>query len=152
MTSLAKQILKNKRNKQEDDLGIPVEDGNGKDVIQRPQYFVARTLLLEKMDPRYDEMSTSRLHLRHGTIYEGNRTVTEDQYNFHRLTGVNYTVNRRTQILYWMELKKKLPHLNPNVYKISNELWWDKNNGELLEDDNETIRKKASQGDFGESW
>lgn len=152
MTSLAKQILKNKNRRQSDELGIPVDDGNGKDVLKRPQYLVARTFLLEKLGPRYDEMSTSRLHMRHGIIYKGNQKIEENPSNFYRLTGVNYSVGSRVKVLYWMELKKRLPHLNPNVYKISDELWWDKINGEILGDDNETIRQKANQGYFGENW
>lgn len=145
MTSLAKQILTNKRRGNNlDELGIPTENMRGEELMQRPQYLVARTFLLESKSPEYDPDTTSRLHLRQDVIYRHNMEIEEDERNFYRLTGVGYKVEKRAQILYWMELRKRLPKLNPNIYKISDELWWDKKNGELIEGDKEDVQKKTN--------
>lgn len=137
MTSLAKQILKSKRKKNCDDLGLPIEDGRGEEVLQRPQYLVARALLLEKKNPRYDEQTTIRLHLRQNEIYQHNRWIEENSANFHMLTGVAYAVPRRIQVLFWAELHRRLPQLDMSKYKICDGLWWDKENGEILDENRE---------------
>lgn len=151
MSSLAKQILQNKRHHvKTDDLGIPKEDELGDSVLKRPQYFVARALLLETKNPRYDPDSTMRLHLRQDMIYQHNREVDENPNNFYRLTGIGYKVENQLQLLFWTELKRRLPHLNPHIYKICDSLWWDKNNGEIIEGSNDEIRKKTIKGAYGE--
>lgn len=152
MCSLAKQILQNKKDAKGDDLGIPIEDGKGNSVINKPQYFVARAFLLESKDPRYDASSTSRLHLREGVIYRRHQQIEENTGNFYRLTGVGYKVEKQIQILFWMELRKRLPHLNPNYYKIADGLWWDKINGKVIGGSHEDICKKVDEQGSNEIW
>lgn len=135
MTSLAKQILNNRRTKNCDEFGIPLEDSAGKDVTQRPDYFVARALLLEQKDPRYDAYSTMRLHMREDEIYQHNHIIEETKTNFYRLTGVTYPVTPQAQIVFWVELKRRLPRLNTDWFKVCDGLWWHKKNGELKEGD-----------------
>lgn len=149
MSSLAKQILEN-RNRRVDDAGIPTEDSRDHDVTMTPQYLVARTLARERQDPGYDSTSVHRLHMRKGVIYRSNEEIAESDYMFYALTGVLYKVEKRLQVLYWIELKRYLPHLNPNIYKISENLWWDKISGEIIEGNNDYIRKRSIEEDYEE--
>lgn len=144
MSSLAKQILKNRnRPDKTDDLGIPILDDNDNDVRKRPQYFVARALILETKDPNYDPHSTHRMHIRHGEIYSGKQVISECRSNFYKLTGIYDKVPLETQLLFWVELKRRLPRLCSSIYKVSDELWWDKTNGKLIEGSIEDVQARV---------
>lgn len=153
MHSLTKQILENRKKRDPvDDLGLPLSKDNDEGSIKNPQYFVARALLFEKLDPRYDEDSIHRLHLRQGIIHYNNEEIIEDRKSFFRLTGVSYPVSDQVQMRFWIELKRRLPHLNPNIYKVTDGLWWDKKNGKIVEGSSQDIREKARKGEYGEEW
>lgn len=145
MSSLAKQILRNKKNPHNaDELGLPTENSKGDKLRHNPQYLVARALLLESKDPSYDPDTTHRLHLRDGRIYLRNVAVDETDREFYRLTGVSYSVPVQIRMLFWGELKRRIPKLNPNFYKISDRLWWDKKKGEIIEGDYDEILEKIN--------
>lgn len=134
--SLAKQILKNKSNNNSkcDEFGIPLKDVDGLEVKLRPQYLVARALFMEQRDPEYNHNTIHRLHLRDGLLYNYNKEVMEDRKTFYNLTGVEYQVPTAVQIKFWAELKKRVPKLVTNLYKVCDGVWWDKKNGEIIYD------------------
>lgn len=142
--SLAKQILKNKtegKPSDRDEFGIPYKDGKDQDVTYRPQYLVARALMMQKLDPSYEEGTTRCLHTRDGVLFQDNMEVTQNAPTFYRLTGVTYMVNSAIQIQFWEELKKRVPYLDTTIYKICDFLWWDKATGEIIEGDYDKIRE-----------
>lgn len=145
--SLAKQILENKRNRKNDnydEFGIPIKDELGKEVLLRPQYLVARALLAEQQNPEYDPMTTHRLHMRNGLLYNYNKEVVEDNDTFFELTRVEYAVPIQIRAKFWNELKRWVPKLNTDYYKVCDGLWWDKSNGKVIEGDNDEIYNKIS--------
>lgn len=146
--SLAKQILANRENEEKvacDEFGIPIKDENDKDVQMRPQYLVARTFLLQGMDPRYEHGTTRCLHMREDALYNHNREVKQDTATFYRLTGVTYQVNQAIQTQFWEELKRRVPRLNTTIYKICDNLWWDKKTGEMVVGDYDTIKERIKE-------
>lgn len=145
MTSLAKEILRNKQSDEVDETGLPIKDRRGHDLLQKPQYLVARTLILERQNPYYDSDSTARLHLRQGVIYRRNKEIEEKRSEFYHLTGITYSVPIQVQIAYWDELKKHLPHLCPDIFKVCEGLWWDKKNGEIVKGDINEIKERANE-------
>lgn len=142
---LAKQILENKSNNSYgcDEFGIPLKDGQGKDVTLRPQYLVARALLTEQQNPEYDQMTTHRLHMRNGLLYNYNKEVKEDNTTFFKLTGVEYHVPLHIRAKFWEELKRRVPTLNTDFYKVCDGLWWNKKSGEILIGSDNEVKKKA---------
>lgn len=150
MSYLAKQILSNKTNRDVDDLGIPIYNRQKKSVLETPQYLVARALLIESQEPGYDNIATSRLHMRQEMICRGQREIEETSANFYSLTRVQYKVETHIQLLFWLELKRRLPHLNPYIYKVGEGLWWDKKTGELIEGSNDDIRQRSNTGNYSD--
>lgn len=144
MSYLAKQILQGKKVSGCDEFGIPLKDRRGDSVALRTQYLVARTFLVEQRNPYYDKDSTMRLHLRNGEIYEHNHLIEENKANFYRLTQVDYQVAEHARILFWAELKRRLPILYPHMYKIAENLWWDKKNGEIMKGGHNEILEKIN--------
>lgn len=147
MSSLAKEILDNKRGARSDcdEFGIPLKNRIGRSILKNPNYYVARAFFIEKQDPDYDPDTVNRLHLRGDSIYQHHDLVKEDPHNFYRLTRVGDNIPLAIQVSFWEELKKCLPVLNTNVYKISDGLWWDKRQGELVMCDSEDIKKRVKE-------
>lgn len=136
MSSLAEQIIEYKNHDKKadcDEFGIPLKDEYGKSVKDNPQYYVARALLVEQKDPRYDPLTAHRLHTVYGVTYYHDKEVTECSDDFYKLTEVTYNVPKGVQMLFWKYLQLYIPKLDTSIYKICDGLWWDKECGEVVE-------------------
>lgn len=112
------------------------------DDIYEAGYLSTKTSLLDilvdkamenSLRDRPDEFSPCQLHLRGNEIYRGHEVVEETPANVYRLTEYDEYIPPHTAILFWQKLKPKLPRLDTSIIQISNNLFWDKEKGEILD-------------------
>lgn len=118
---------------------IQVEEGSNKDElgIEKPDslnadYLIERAVALSKLR-RPSEHSTSQLHMRSRSIYLGNNAIVESRDNTYILTEYNGYIPPNIDKLFWVKLKTALPKISRNFIQISKNLFWDKDNGEIID-------------------
>lgn len=84
------------------------------------------------MSVRPDEFSVYQLHLRGDEIYRGHDVIEETSANVYRLTEYDEYIPPHTTVLFWQKLKLRIPHLDTSIIQLSNNLFWDKEKGEIL--------------------
>lgn len=78
------------------------------------------------------QYSIYQLYRRGKEIWYGHEQVEETQQNVYVLTGYEERIPQPLLFLFWPRLKERLPVLNTNYMRISNNLIWDKINGEII--------------------
>lgn len=96
---------------------------------------------------RPDEFSPYQLHLRGEDIYRGHEAIEETSANVYRLTEYDDYIRPHTAILFWQRLKPRLPRLDTSIIQISNQLFWDKERGEILDYEQISDRYKDLQSE-----
>lgn len=81
---------------------------------------------------RPDQFSVYQLHLRSGMIYLGHEKIKEIIENVYRLTEYEDRIPVPILILFWQKLKRVLPTLDTSIIQISDDLFWDKDNGKVI--------------------
>lgn len=81
---------------------------------------------------RPDQYSVYQLHLRGDEVWNGHERVEETQQNVYLLTEWEEKIPQPILIIFWSRLKEKLPVLDTNYIQISDNLLWDKTNGEII--------------------
>ena len=81
---------------------------------------------------RRDEFTMYQLYLNNGNIYYGHDIIKETKANVYRLTKYEEKIPEPQLLLFWDELKTRLPVLDTSVYQISDNLFWSKSDGEVL--------------------
>lgn len=81
---------------------------------------------------RPDQYSVYQLHMRGKEVWNGHEQIEETERNVHILTGYEEKLSHHIIYLFWPRLKDKLPVLNLGYIQISNNLLWDKTNGEII--------------------
>ncbi len=81
---------------------------------------------------RRDEFDMSQLHLRGDEIFQGHKVVEETSRNVYLLSGYSDKIPEPVLILFWPRLKERLPRLNLDYIQISDNLFWDKENGKVI--------------------
>lgn len=105
-----------------DELGLPVWD--------RIDYVVARALVIALRD-RKSEYTIYQPHLRGDRVYIGNEEIDETLANLYRLSEYSKPIKAGQQVIFWKKLKKCLPVLDTRIIQVSDNLFWDKDNGEV---------------------
>lgn len=73
-----------------------------------------------------------QLYIDNGRIYLGHQEVDENLNNIYRLTGYKGKIREPADVLFWSELHSRLPYLNRGIIQVSDNLFWDINNGEII--------------------
>lgn len=81
---------------------------------------------------RPDQFSIHQLHLRGDEIWHGYERVAETDKNVYVLTGYEQRIPQPLLYIFWSKLRTKLPSLNLDYIQISDNLLWDKKNGEII--------------------
>lgn len=81
---------------------------------------------------RTDETTIYQLHLEDNQIYYGHDKIDENRANVYRLTEYEEKISEPQLLLFWKRLRDKLPVLDRSVIQISKNIFWDKNNGEII--------------------
>lgn len=126
--SLADKIYEANETPELDERDLGYDDEFGLRVWQTTDYIVARALAIAVRD-RQGRYSIHQLHLRGDTIYNGNQIVEETTENIYRLSEYDRFIPRGQRTVFWRKLKQHLPVLDPNVIQISDDLFWDKDEG-----------------------
>lgn len=106
-----------------DELGLAIWD--------KVEYVVARALAVAIRD-RKDEFTVDQPHMRGDIVYFGNKPLKEDYTNLVKLTKFTGKISPANQILFWEKLKEHLPHLNRKIIQVSENIFWDVENGTLI--------------------
>lgn len=107
-----------------DELGLAIWDNI--------QYYVARAIAISHRD-RPDETSMYQLYVDGDKIFNGHKEVVENVENINSLTETVRRFNTGEKVMFWKILKQHLPKLDRNFIQISDNLVWNKNNGEVIE-------------------
>lgn len=81
---------------------------------------------------RDDEFSIYQLYRKGREIWHGHEEVKQTIANIYRLTGYEERIPVPIAINFWVKLLPRLPELRLDIIQISNNLFWDKNNGEII--------------------
>lgn len=81
---------------------------------------------------RYDEFTLYQLYLRDGEIYYGHEKIEETRNNVYLLTGYIEKIPEPQLLLFWPRLKKHLPKLDLSIIQISDNLFFDRNTGSVI--------------------
>lgn len=99
---------------------------------------------------RPDPYSVYQLHMRGEEIWYGHERVKEIEQNAYILTDYEVRIPQPVVYLFWDRLKSGLPILDTNYIQISDNLLWDKTNGEIInlkeENDEELIPSDTEEG------
>lgn len=132
--SLADEIFAgNQGPRPEGDLGY--DDELGLRVWDNIEYQVARALAIQIRD-RISPFTVHQLHMRGDTIYYGNSPVQENTENLYYYTESTKIFKPHEKVLFWKKLKPHLPRLEPNIIQISEHLFWNKKEGEVINNEN----------------
>lgn len=112
-------------------LGEHPEDELGLAMWDNIQYYVARAIAVSKRDRR-DRFSIYQLYTDGGKIYNGHEEVEENYENINVLTETTRKFSTGEKAMFWKVLKECLPVLNQNFIQISDNLLWNKTNGEVI--------------------
>lgn len=134
---LAEEIFAgNQSPRAKEDLGY--DDELGLRVWDNIDYHVARALAIQIRD-RKSPYTIHQLHMRGNVIYNGNTLVAENDKNLYYYTESPKKFQPHEKVLFWKKLKPHLPKLDPNIIQISDNLFWNKEKGEIENEEN--IRK-----------
>lgn len=127
MTSLADQIADKQAQSPEtqsvDELGIPIP------TPETPEYWVARALMLHQPSTPTD---IHQLHLRGDTLYLGHTPLKETEATLYDLTHLRHPVKKWELSTFYRILRQYVPKLNRNFLQIADNLYWDIQNAELI--------------------
>lgn len=115
------------------DLGY--DDELGLRVWDNIDYQVARALAIQIRD-RVSPYTIHQLHLRGSVVYNGNTPVAENDKNLYYYTESPKKFQPHEKILFWKKLKPHLPRLDPNIIQLSNNLFWNKEKGMVVNEEN----------------
>lgn len=111
-------------------LDLGYNDELGLRVWDNIDYVVARAIAIGIRD-RKDRYTIYQPHIRDGKVYIGNEEIEETLHNVYRLSEYNKFIRPGQQAIFWKKLKKCLPRLDPSIIQISDNLFWDKDGGEV---------------------
>lgn len=111
-------------------LDLGYDDELGLRVWDKIDYVVARAIAIAIRD-RKDANTIHQPHMRGDTVYVGNEIVEETMANLYKLSEYGKTIRPGQQVIFWKKLKQHLPRLDPSVIQVSNNLFWDKEEGEV---------------------
>lgn len=81
---------------------------------------------------RPDKYSVYQLHIRGKEIWYGHQYLEESPQNVYLITEWEEKIPQPILFLFWSKLKEKLPILDSSYIQISDNLLWDKTNGEII--------------------
>ena len=119
-----------------DELGLAIWDNI--------EYYVARAIAVSHRD-RPDEFSIYQLHMEGEQIFNGHKEVKESYENINVLTETTKRFNVGEKAMFWKILKQCLPVLDKNYIQISDNLLWDKTNGEVINIKEEYERQRTQK-------
>lgn len=94
--------------------------------------YLVDEAIRESETQRWDEFSIYQLHVEDGKLYYGHSEVAETEKNMYRLTRSLEKIPSHLMPIFWDRLKRRLPVLDKSVIQISDNLFWDKDKGEIL--------------------
>lgn len=118
---------------EEDELGLAIWDN--------VEYVVARALMIASKE-RKDQFTIDQPHMRGDQIWFGNKPLKEDYKNLVKLTRFTKRISPAKQIMFWETLKKYLPRLNKSIIQVSDNIFYDVEEGELI--DKEELANRAN--------
>lgn len=127
---LADSIYEANQEPERNPLDLGYDDELGLRVWDKIDYVVARAIAIGIRD-RDDRYSIHQPHIRGSKVYIGNEEIEETLQNVYRLSEYGKTIRPGQLVIFWKKLKKCLPRLDPSVIQISNNLFWDKDGGEV---------------------
>lgn len=135
--SLADEIYEgNQGPRPEGDMGY--DDELGLRVWDNIEYQVARALAIQIRD-RISPFTIHQLHMRGDIVYYGNNPVAENTQNLYYYTESPKRFSHSEQVLFWKRLKPHLPRLDTDIIQISEHLFWNKKEGEVINNENCSI-------------
>lgn len=82
---------------------------------------------------RIDAFTIYQLYRKGDEIWYGHDKVKQTKENVYRLTGYEERIPVPVLINFWVKLVQRLPELCLDVIQISDDLFWDKTNGEIID-------------------
>lgn len=135
MSGLAKQLYNSVNQPDEtDEFGIPI--GNTVD------YLVERALAINRSE-RATPYTVNQLYTTpDGVIHIGREDIAETSANARKLTAVRRKLDALEEFYFWKGLKKRLPQIDYNIIQVSPHIFWDKQLGELISEEDLIARYK----------
>lgn len=127
---LADSIYQANQAPERNPLDLGYNDELGLRVWDKIDYVVARAIAIGVRD-RKDRYSIHQPHVRGDEVYIGNELIEENVKNIYRLSEYTKSIHTGQQVIFWKKLKKCLPRLDPNVIQVSDDLFWDKEGGDV---------------------
>lgn len=116
-----------------DPLDLGYDDELGLRVWDKIDYVVARAIAIGIRD-RKDRYTIHQPHVRGDKVYIGNEEIEETVDNIYRLSEYDKPIRPGQKTIFWKKLKKCLPRLDPSVIQVSDNLFWDKDDGEVKDE------------------
>lgn len=132
---LADSIYEANQEPESNPLDLGYNDELGLRVWDKIDYVVARAIAIGIRD-RNGTYTIYQPHLRGNKVYIGNEEIEETLKNIYRLSEYDKVIRPGQQIVFWKKLKKCLPKLDSSVIQISDDLFWDKDDGEVKSEKN----------------
>lgn len=126
---LAKQLYTNIENDYRDDIdefGFLIED--------TVDYFIARAVASSRKR-RESPYTINQLYVRDGKIYYGRNEVKEDRTSAQIYANTKHRFDPAETFQFWEGIKQHLPVLDPDIIQISDNLFWDRIKGEVLNEE-----------------
>lgn len=127
---LADSIYEASGSEPKDSADMGYDDELGLRVWDNIDYVVARAIAIGIRD-RKDPYTIHQPHVREDKVFIGNERIEENLHNLYRLTEIDRRISQTQQIIFWRKLKTFLPKLEPRVIQVSDNLFWDKEDGNV---------------------
>ena len=127
--NLARQLYTNIENDYQsgfDEFGFAIED--------TVDYFIARAVASSRKR-RKSPYTIHQLYVRDGKIYYGRNEVKEDRTSAQIYANTKHRFNPAETFQFWEGIKEHLPVLDPDIIQISDNLFWDRIKGEVLNEE-----------------
>lgn len=127
--NLARQLYTNIENDYRsgfDEFGFEIED--------TVDYFIARAVASSRKR-RESPYTLRQLYLRDGKVYYGRNEVKEDKNSAEIYANTKHKFTPAETFRFWEGIKQHLPVLDPDIIQISDNLFWDRIKGEVLNEE-----------------
>ena len=127
--NLARQLYTNIENDYRsgfDEFGFLIED--------TVDYFIARAVASSRKR-RESPYTINQLYLRDGKVYYGRNVVKEDKASAEIYANTKHKFTPAETFQFWEGIKEHLPVLDPDIIQISDNLFWDRIKGEVLNEE-----------------
>lgn len=109
-----------------DEFDLPVND--------TVDYYIARAVA-NNIRRRESQYTINQLYLNEGKVYIGREEVKENAPSAQIWANTEHKFTPAETFQFWEGIKKHLPVLDPDIIQISDNLFWDRIKGEILNEE-----------------